>query len=175
MVDLTEIQAVYYIVAAVGIFVVSANYLRVSIEDSNKKRIETTNNLMQTLISKDGIRSYFEMLNLDWTDYNDFERKYGTDFNMESAVTRFHLWATYDTIGHLLRKGLFDEETVYDAYGIFTLWMWDKFEPLLDEHRRRYVGKDMYRGWEYLAGAMMRAKKRRDPEYVIPKTYTKYV
>jgi hypothetical protein len=47
MVDLAEIQAAYYIVAATGIFVASVNYLRVSLEDSKKKRIETTNNLMR--------------------------------------------------------------------------------------------------------------------------------
>ena len=175
MVSFQDIQTAYYIVAAVGIFVASANYLRVSIEDSKKKRIETTNNLMKTLTSKEGIHEYFELLNMEWKDYDDFEKKYGSDFNFESAITRYHIWTTYDILGHQLEKGLVDEETIYDAWGIFTLWTWDKFEPILDENRRRYVGKDAYRGWEYLSGAMRRIKKRREPEYVVPEAYARYI
>jgi hypothetical protein len=175
MVELAELQAIYYIIATAGILVASINYLRVSIEDSKKKRVETTNNVMSSIASKDGIRSYFELLNMEWTDYDDFERKYGTDFNFESAVTRFHTWTTYDILGNLLRKGLADEETIYDSYGTIALWTWHKFESILDEHRRRYVGKDSYRGWEYLANAMMRIKKSRDPEFTIPEAYSKYI
>jgi len=175
LVELVDLQAIYYIVAAAGILVASLNYLRVSIEDSKKKRIEITNNMMQTLISKEGVRTYLELLYMEWTDYDDFERKYGTDFNFDSAVKRFHLWITYDILGHQLMKGLVDAETIYDAYGTFGIWTWDKFEPLLDEHRRRYVGKSGYQGWEYLAKEMMKIKQRRDPGFVVAKTYAKYV
>jgi hypothetical protein len=175
MVEFQDIQTAYYIIAAVGIFVASANYLRVSIEDSKKRRIETTNNMMQTLISKDGLRSWLELLNMEWSDYDDFERKYGTDYNFESAITRLHMWYTYDILGYQLMKGLVDEETIYDAYGSLAIWIWDKFKPILDEHRRKYSPKEQWRGWEYLANSMLKVRKRRDPEYVTPKTYTKYI
>ena len=175
MVELATIQTVYYIVAAVGILVASINYVRVSLEDARKKRIDTTNDLMQIFTSKEGVRSYLELLNMSWKDYDDFERKYGTDANFENAVTRVNIWFTYDSLGHLLRKGLIDLETVYDSAGVFTLWTWDKFEPILDEHRRRYVGNDVYRGWEYLAGEVMKMKLKRDPSYKVPEMFAKYI
>jgi hypothetical protein len=144
MVSFEEIQATYFIVATVGIIVASANYLRVTLEDSKKKRIDTANNLMQMLTCRDGARSWLELLNMEWTDYEDFERRYGTDYNLDNAVLRTHIWFTYDTIGHQVREGLADMRTVYYSAGIFALWMWVKFEPIIDEHRRRYVGRDMY-------------------------------
>jgi hypothetical protein len=131
MVELVELKAMYYIVAAAGILVASLNYLRVSIEDSKKKRIEITNNMMRA---------------------RDFE----------IATKRFHLWITYDILGHQLMKGLVDAE---------TRARWGKYGLIIRELRTRFNGSDWMEGFEYLAGEMMKIKQQRSPGYVVPSVF----
>ena len=175
MVSIEEIQAAYYMVAATGVMLAAVFYLLNLRETRRTRRIDTANNLMQMLTCKEGARAWLELLNMAWSDYDDFEKKYGTDYNLDNAVLRTHIWFTYDTIGHQVKKGLADLDTVYDSTGIFALWMWRKFQPVIDEHRRRYVGSDMYRGWEYLAGEILKLKLERDPSYKVPETFIKYI
>jgi hypothetical protein len=175
LVDLVLLQSLSYVAAAIGVCVAALNYLRISIEEEKKKKIQTANNIMNVLTSKEGVKSWIELLNMEWTDYDDFERKYGTDFNVESSVARYHVFFSYETIGNMVRSSLADAHTVFLANGWVCIFMWDKFRQVIEENRRRYSGKDAWTGFEYLAGEMAKIKSSGDPLWVVPPAYGKYV
>ncbi len=175
MVDLALLQSVSYIAGAIGVCVAAVYYIVNLSMSQRKAKIDTTNQLLQLIVSREGVREYLELLNMEWKDYDDFEKKYGTDYNFDSAVSRIHIWFTYDSLGHSLMNGLADLETIYDSAGVFASWTWEKFKPIIEEHRRRYTGPDQYVGWEYLAGEMMKIKRKRSPSFKIPETFTRYV
>jgi hypothetical protein len=115
---------------------------------------------------------------MQWTDYDDFEKKYGTDTGEAGKINcamRHVFWFSYDAFGRQLRRGLIDRETLYGALGLGATWIWAKFKPVLEENRRRYSGIDAFEGLEYLAGEMLRMKLERDPMYKVPEAFLRYV
>ena len=44
--------------------------------------------LYQRLNNVESMRKWVEAMNMEWTDYDDFEKKYGTDFNPDGAALR---------------------------------------------------------------------------------------
>ena len=176
MVDLALLQSVSYIAGALGVCVAAFYYVFNMREQSKTRRITQTNNLMQTLLTVESNKIGGELLYMKWENYDDFEKKYGSDVNMDNWAKRVSLFYTYDTLGNLLKSGLADVETLYSVGTIITaVWLWVKFKPIIEESRRRYSGKDGYAGFEYLATKMMEMKSRRDPLYKIPETGMAYV
>jgi hypothetical protein len=175
LVDLAEIQVAYYMVAATGVLVAATFYVINLRETRTNIRITLTNNIMQTLYSATRLRQAIEMLHMEWTDYEDFEKKYGTEKNIDSASIRLSLWYNFNTLGELLRRGLVDEDTLYYALGWNVVTLWQKFESVVIEHRRRYMSKDQWTGFEYLAKRMFARMNEVDPGYKVPKTYDKYI
>jgi len=175
MVDLAEIQAAYYMVAATGVLVAAIYYI-INLRTSQKNMcITLTNNLMQSQLSEESWRKWIELMNMEWKDYDNFEKKYGSDYNSDNFSKRMNLWHSYNSLGNLLRSGLADRDTLYNAGLRTTVWLWVKFKPIIEENRRRYGDKTSFSGFEYLATEMMRMARQKDPSYRIPETFTKYV
>jgi len=189
MVDLAEIQAAYYMVAATGVIIAAIYYvynMRISQRNSTlalkaqeqnleTRKLQLITALTQQLFSKEAFMKYGELLNMEWRDYDDFEKKYGSDFNLENYANRSSTNYTYNSIGFLLREGLVDSEVLYGFLGVSPSFLWYKFEDVIVESRRRYSGKDNYEDLEFLAKEMLRIKMMRDPEYKLPETFNKYI
>jgi hypothetical protein len=56
------------------------------------------------------MKKYFEIMNYEWKDYEDFEKKYGSDNNVEAASKRYSLWSDYNHVGTMMRKGIISVE-----------------------------------------------------------------
>jgi hypothetical protein len=175
MVTIEEIQAAYYMVAATGVIVAAGFYIlnlreqrrnmRLTLET---RRISLVNQIGSNLISMDGSWIHFELLNWEWTDFEDFTRKYGRRSNLEACAKRNMLFSAYNNGGVLLRKGLLGAEDLYDAGMQGVIWIWAKYKPIIEEHRSRANGQDSLRDMEYLAGEMMKVKLKRDPSFKLP-------
>jgi hypothetical protein len=162
-------------VAATGVLVAAIFYVINLRENRKNMRITLTNNIMQTTYSPIGVKQLIELLHMEWKDYGDFEKKYGTENNIESSSIRLSVWFTFNTLGELLKKGLVDEDTLYSAIGWNAVTIWQKFESVVVEHRERYMSKDQWTGLEYLAGRMLARMNRVDPGYRVPETYDKFI
>jgi hypothetical protein len=188
LVDLAEIQAAYYMVAATGVLVAAVYYvmtlkttqrnqelmLKAQQQNLETRRIGLMDSIIARSINKEAMRSIFELLRYEWSDYGDFERKYGSENNVEAAATRYAVWNAYDSIGMMLRKGMVEAEDIYDV-GSVCIFLWVKFKPVIEENRRRYNGESYLKDFEYLYEEMMKVKLSRDPSYRVPGTLDKYV
>jgi hypothetical protein len=153
MVDLAEIQTAYYMVAATGVLVAAYYYVQNIKESARNRKSTFTTNLMSIIYSKDGVRDWYEIMSMQWIDFDDFSRKYDSRVNPENYIKREHYWSYLDAVGWQLRSGFLDWDTVYKtAKGARTMWL--KFKPIMDEYRRREYGLDAYVDWEYLANRM---------------------
>jgi len=182
MVELIEIQAVSYIVAALS-FAVTCAYYIMNLKNTQRnmemtletRRIGVLQNLMSVYSNIEGVRSSIEQFGYEWKDYADFEKKYGTENNVEEASKRFATWNHWNSVGSMLRKGVVSIEDVWDTSGTSSLWLLEKYKLIVEEHRRRYTGKFYLKDWEYLAGEMSKYLKTLDPSYVVPSTLDKYI
>ena len=62
---------------------------------------------------------------MNWTDYEDFQRKYDSTVNPENYAIRMYVWNYYESIGYMLHHKLLDLESIYtvlNGYGILTIW-----------------------------------------------------
>jgi hypothetical protein len=196
MVDLAEIQAAYYMVAATGVLVAAVFYilnLRISqknqeISQKNQelmlkaqqqtleaRQMGLIENITSQLFNEDGMKRYYELMNFNWKDYDDFERKYGSDFNVEATAKRFAAWTSFNSLGIMLRKGMVEAEDLYDLGVHGGISFWWKYQPIIEENRRRYNGSQYLKDYEFMVGELERVAMVRDPSFVKPKTGTKYI
>jgi hypothetical protein len=182
MIDLATIQTAYYMVAATGVLVAAVFYIlnlreqrrnmRLTLET---RRINLIDSLSIRVINANGMKSYFELMNYEWTNYEDFEKKYGSDNNIDSAAKRYSLWSDYNTMGTMVRRGIMKVEDLYDMGMLGLVFLWAKYKPIIEEGRRRYNGKNYMKDFEYLANEILKYVKANDPDYIVPETLTKYV
>ena len=121
------------------------------------------------------MKKWIEVMNMEWCDYDDFEKKYGTDFNPDGAALRLGTLYEWNGAGYLLRKGAIDRESVYFLTNTAGgLWLWRKFEPVIKELRVRYNMPDAYSGLEYLANETARELEERGYSSKTPEDFMHY-
>lgn len=139
------------------------------------RQISLIDNIVTRSMGEDGFRNFFELMRYEWTDFADFEMKYGSENNVEATAKRFAVWQDYNLIGLMLRKGLVEADDLFDMGVQGVIFLWEKYKPIIEEERKRYLGHNFLRDFEYLAGEMLRVVQERDASYVVPDTLDKYV
>jgi hypothetical protein len=161
MVDLSEIQAAYYMVAATGVLVAAIYYIyNMRISQRNTK-IQLSARIADKFATKEYLSDYHDLIYLTWRDTEDFKKRFDSAVNKENYVKRFSLWQTYDNIGYQVREGLVDPYIVYDAAGYGCILVWGRYKPIIDEVSRPEVGSRTFENFEYLAHVMWRIAKER--------------
>ena len=92
-----------------------------------------------------------KLMNLEWTDFNDFLSKYGYENNPEMYNIRVGIWRNMSLSGLLIRDGLLGISTYVDYVGGVGPSMWNKYESIILELRKLYDQSELYYGIEFLA------------------------
>jgi hypothetical protein len=87
--DIRDIIAIFGLFTGFGFYVLTVRGSR----KNQRQQLETRQaqlfmQLYQDLLSENNMRSLLELLNMEWDDYDDFERKLGSDNNPDSFVKR---------------------------------------------------------------------------------------
>jgi hypothetical protein len=170
-----ELSAIRDIVAILGVVAGFTYYVLTVRVNQKNSRISLTNNIMQSLLTEESQRRWIDLINMEWTDYDDFEKKYGSDYNPDNYAKRASVFACCNVLGNLLKRNIADAETFYASGATNAVWVWEKFKPIIIEQRRRYMGSDTYDGLEYLAEEMLKIKRKHDPSFKIPTTFAHYI
>jgi len=176
------LQAVSAVATATGVCFAAYYYIK-TLKNTQKnmdltletRRIGLLREVMRDISNFEGWKNSIEVMGYQWENYGDFENKYGTGNNQDAASKRYAFWTQWNSVGSMLRKGLVNAEDLYDTGLIFSLWVWPKYQTIIEEMRRRYWGKAYLSDLEYLHGELMKVKLRRDPSYKIPETYGRYI
>ena len=183
MVSFEEIQAAYYMVAATGVLVAAVYYV-LNIQSNRRNQEHMLKTQQQTLETRQSklmmhLSDYYmegsyrstamEMLSdkWSWTDFDDFMKKYGPETNPEAwrqFERQFCFWSIH---GGLVINEIIPAETLFSWWGWVPRSLWEKYEPIFDEYRRRYEAPPqgmMFEDWEDLYYAMLEAqvKYRKD-------------
>jgi hypothetical protein len=127
------------------------------------------------LLSEEGQRRYGELLNMEWKDYDDFEKKYGSDYNPHNFSTRMSVWYTFNMLGMLVREKLIESEVLYTILQTNPCFVWSKFKDIIPEWNKRYGGGSFFPDFEFLSNEMLRIALSKDPSFKVPETLSKYV
>ena len=167
MIDPVTLQTTRDVVAIFGV-IAGFSYYILTIRNANKaRRTQTLMQLRENLLTKEWLNDYTELLEAEYTDYDDFLRKYDSSVNRDNYTKRYRLWTYLDGIGYHLHRGLIDRDSVYHLLqGLGASMQWRKWKPVIEEQRKRYDNPDWWIWFEYLAGeeSKMRVERGLPPE-----------
>jgi hypothetical protein len=178
-----DVQTIGVLVTAASVSVAAIYYIMtLRVQQENMKatlqtrRINLIATLSTNLLTREGMRDHYEILSYEWSDYEDFSRKYGQRSNPEAAIKRHLTWLVYNNMGAMLRKGMVEAEDLYDGgIAVGVILMWEKYGQLINQYARSSLnGKDYCSDFEYLAGEMFKEKRKRDPTYRVPDIFAEY-
>ncbi|UCD44677.1 MAG: hypothetical protein JSV27_11275 [Candidatus Bathyarchaeota archaeon] len=156
---MVTVETLLDVVPTVSLIVVLAYYaMQIKILNKNR-RLQMIQQLWDWISTEEGYSNLNELMTMKWEDYEDFNRRYGAENNPDSYAKRFAVWRKMNGLGYLVKEGAVDVETVYEHAGGRIIWMWMKFEPIVQEIQKNfpYIGK----WWEYLAKELQVVQRRR--------------
>jgi hypothetical protein len=155
MVEITY-QMVLSTIQTVSLVVGIMYYIAIMRNAQKARKTELVSRILEQ-----GGRSYegqlqgVEIMEMQWTDFDDFLAKYDSTVNPENFAKRVLWWDYYQEIGYMLHEGLADVDTVYNLLGgNNSLLVWGKFESIILEQRKRYRDPSYYKYFEYFADEM---------------------
>jgi hypothetical protein len=111
--------------------------------------------LINTLRSPEFRRQWHIAEAASWEDYDDFSTKYSAENNPEVLSAFTSVWAFFESVGTLVKKGLIDLGLVdgFLAGSLVGAWRW--FEPLLIGDRDHF-GANLWADFEYVYDEIMK-------------------
>jgi hypothetical protein len=166
LVDLSEIQAAYYMVAATGVLVAAVFYVMNLRETTRNRRTSFANNLQINIQDQKWQQLYMEVMNMQWRDFDDFKKRYDSSVDVESYSKRHSVLMGYDILGWQFRKGLVDVDSFTDVWILGIVLCWHKFKPIIEGYRGWQYPKGAYRDFEYLAKVLEKKLSDEDPDFM---------
>ena len=156
VVDVTEISAV---VAAAGVLVGVAYYILDMRNQSKARQTELTMRLYTSWVSEEMTRPFLKVWNLEFIDYDDFKKKYGTYLsdNPENTAV-LSVLNSFLVLGLLLQKKLVDPEILGHLPVLMT---WNKVKPIVWGVRTQFNNPTMYEEFEYLYNEMKKREQHK--------------
>jgi hypothetical protein len=139
------------------------------------RQVQLLMHIYQEMSSESYMRRYIDVMNMEWENYDDYERKYGSDDHPEQFAKRLSVWRSFQGVGLLLKDGLVDADRLYDLIGSAVLLQWVKWEPIFKETRVRYGMPDDYLLFENLYHELIKVRRSRGITVDPPDTGIKYV
>jgi hypothetical protein len=172
---LVDAQTVGVLVTAASVSVAAIYYvLTLRTNQRNlKMNLETRQSQFMSQISDElnsveNWKIVWELLSMEWTDWADFEKKYGSTGNPEAASKRFSLFGKFENVGWLLKNGMLDPEWVHSQFHANVTMVWLKFEPQIMQMRKAMRSPTIFIGFEYLGRKILEIEKVKAPEAVLP-------
>jgi hypothetical protein len=170
MVDLAEIQAAYYMVAATGVLVAAAYYvMNIKTNQKNQelmlKSQALTNEIRQAdliqkytgfIVSKEMMSAWTELvIYQNFSTFDEWMEKYGR--KDKDAYNRLLIVMGFlNGYGVLYEKGLMDIETIEKTIQPVTfIWVWYKVESIVRVWRAVYKDPDFYSPLEVISKAVI--------------------
>jgi len=161
MADITEISA---IVAAAGVMIGVVYYILDIRHQTKVRQTDLTMRLYTSWASKEMTEPWLKVWNLEFADYDDFKRKYGSYLseNSENAAV-LSVLNSFLIMGFLLQKKLVDYEIVRQLPIGMT---WRKLKPIVGGVRKQFDDPSMYIEFEYLYNEMKKREQNLQPTNV---------
>jgi hypothetical protein len=169
MVNPITVQMIRDTAAIIGV-IVALGYYIINIQNQRETRqAQLFMQLYQHYRTKEWWKDGWELLQYEWTDFEDFTAKYDSSVNLDNFTQRYSFWSYWDGMGILLKKGLIDRDMLYYLQGGYgAIWNWEKYKDVIYESRRVMNEPDHFLMYEYLVDELKKMKYSRGQTVDIP-------
>ena len=153
------IDTLAFVLTGLGL-AASITYYAMVLRNQNKTR--QTQMLMELYAvyrDPEFAKAWGEIMDQEYTDFDDYWLKYGSDTNREAWNTWQSVARLFNGIGVLVKKNMVDIELVEELLGVIIVVSWSKMHPILygfrehvkDQVHTKYTGTyQSLSGFEYL-------------------------
>jgi hypothetical protein len=117
---------------------------------------------MFNLTGIDFVQARSRVFALDYKDYDDFVKKYGSFIETETptlmAIATINNY--FEAIGYLLKRNLVEIGYVWDCYGALAISLWEKIKPIVKGVREQYNIPNAWAPFEYLCNEMKKREQQ---------------
>jgi hypothetical protein len=159
MVDLALLQSVSYIAGALGVCVAAIYYVVILREQRQTRQFQLLMQIRQYDMTKEGQLDLLEWNQMEWSDYDDFEKKYGSDVNPNNYAMRMLQVTYFRTLGILVKNGMISRELAYEYVGDGVIYQWNKYRDIVLTQRKLYNMPMANIHWEHLYDEMVKIAK----------------
>ena len=173
-----ELSVVRDLVAIFGVIAGFSYYVLTVRNAQRSQRIAEESREVQLFSSywtEEDFKRMINLLNMEWTDYDDFERKYGSDNNPDNYAKRNAMLMIFNNIGYLIKRGLVDRKPYFDLMGTTPYIFWVKFGDVIYEIRRRYNQPWFGQFFEYYANECVKYWQKKGYDTTVPENFFTYV
>ena len=157
MVDLAEIQAAYYMVAATGVLVAAVYYVLNMRATLQTRQADILQRHVQISASQEFMDAWHDVVfNQKYLNYEEWSRYYGPYVNSETYSNFTALLQYHEILGGLVRENLVSMELVERIWQpIHLICTWDRVEPIIKDWRVKYRDDSIYENFEFLFNKYM--------------------
>ena len=102
-----------------------------------------------------------KVMNLQFKDYDDFVKKYGSLVAETPTIMAVHTLSNYsEAVGYLLKRKLVSINYVWDVFGPTAILIWEKLKPLIEGLRKGFNSPTIYEPFEYLYNEMKKREQQ---------------
>jgi hypothetical protein len=150
MVDLAEIQAAYYMVAATGVLVAAVFYILNLRMVQKKMKLDATMIYGALITNKDQVPEWRHLLyDTDFTSWEDWDKRYRT--NPKEYENIFIVAGAINQLGVMVKEKVVDPELLLTIISpIWVKGVWAKISPMVYGYRTAYHDPSFYKYAEFL-------------------------
>ena len=103
----------------------------------------------------------FKVGNLQFKDYDDFVKKYGSFATETPTIMAIHAICNfYEGIGYLLERRLVSIDYVWNVYGDAIVLLWEKLKPVVEGVRKEFNVPRIWKPFEHLYNEMKKREQQ---------------
>ena len=172
---MVQIEYLPLVLTGIGLIVSIIYYASVLKNQSTTRNAQFFMEFAKNVHSPEKLSLWVQLMRYEWDDLADFEKKYGSVDNPDDFGERYSFWTNLNNMGWLFENGVIKVEDVNALIGPMLYWTWEKFEPIILEHRRVYNFPDQYCYWERLSEAVISYRKKEKVYMETPENYDDYL
>lgn len=155
---MVDIQTISIVTASAGVFLAAVYYIIQIRHQSKVRQTDLTMRMYTSWVSEELTKPWLKVWNLEFTDYDEFKKKYGTYLSDNPENTALlSVINSFTIIGLLLQRKLIDPELVSHLPVLMT---WNKVRPVIEGVRKESNDPSWYYEFEYLYNEMKKREQK---------------
>ena len=160
VVDILLLQTVSIAIASAGVFAAAIYYILQLRHQAKTRQTDLLMRLYSIWESDDMQKAAWAVMELEYEDYNDYVKKYGTS----STSHNVKIWRVgwfFNGIGVLVQSQLADIKLVDKLFGFMVIWLWEIMKPMVEGARKQFKVPKSLEWFEYLYNEMKKREQRK--------------
>jgi hypothetical protein len=155
---MVDIQTVSIAVASASVTLAAIYYLWQIRHQTKMRQTDLVMRLYDKFGSTEFQKAYQMMMGLEYEDYADYRKRYGTNAEVKAAGITVNTF--FEGIGLLAKRKLISIDLVDDLLGGAILPAWEKRKPIIEGSRQRTARPQYCEWFEYLYNEIKKREQK---------------